>query len=961
MAREYAIPSSSTILQDFGLAVTTPPTARNRRVVIIGTSEDGPLYEPVVVDLPTDAELVWGRQSRGDLVRGISECWNSQSNNQNVVGVRIGNAKKSILEIGEINSNDIDTEDSDTNINSLVLEGRFPGPVYDQVTIQYDTSRANAGDISVYNPKTGLYSYFTVDRKNPNNSSVQVHNVAELVAAINNDRNTSSVVTASFDDLTTDYELMVKSGDAGVNSTTTKVELTLPTILALSGVIADSNDAYIVTDPDLPYGEDVLDGNGVRKNVTVGNNIIALDSVQAVGISDWKLQTFTGTSTKLGLTPLDGKGTSRWNTIQALNDYDADYQYATDPSGNVTSEYMYDVNFALIDEIPTDEKGLDEENKFSFTIDKPFDDTENPYVTVESGVVYNYLLGNTDYVNYFDNNYFDATCKGVKVISAEPSGLRRPYGSVRVFASNNVDPNGNWTEIPYSPESGVYISEFVEATSTTDAEVIFSVGSGASGCYDDVNIANLTNITFDTGIPKVDPVKFTNMSALIDKDGNIKDNTYLRVTGTSVKGFMSELDTYSQLENVSAITPTNYFVRGDELLLNVAAPFPMIMNYGTKRTYEVGTNVILSDANKGVLTFTDTNNLPGPGGEQLDSTEASHIRLNYSYMPNFPDITSKAKALNGGTTGANLSVKEREDELKKAYEYLRNFEGDVWVPMGAYIDDIKQDYNENTGLLENQANSFAADIEDFLDEQSINLFQPHAVLGTTQIDGDTIGDRDEWVKNLTEVDFDDPTRGANTMSTIQNKFISVAAFEPVFLNTGRGTPYAANGQASYAGLLASVPYDVSPTNKSIPGIYATRFPFTIRQLEALNGNRYVAMKTSDTRPPVVVNDITAAPLGSDYINYSIFSITKEAADRIKRLADNYIGRPNSVEIKNALDQDISNILKNMSGIQAFNYSLSSTIEQQILGVVEIDLIIVPVFTMKKIRTTVKLRKNVALS
>jgi len=67
-----------------------------------------------------------------------------------------------------------------------------------------------------------------------------------------------------------------------------------------------------------------------------------------------------------------------------------------------------------------------------------------------------------------------------------------------------------------------------------------------------------------------------------------------------------------------------------------------------------------------------------------------------------------------------------------------------------------------------------------------------------------------------------------------------------------------------------------------------------------------------------------------------------------------------MEVKNALDQDISNVLKNMSGIQAFNFSIASTIEQQILGVVEIDLVIVPVFTMKKIRTTIKLRKSLSL-
>ena len=71
MAREYAIPSTSTFIQDFGLNVTPQPVLKNRRVVVIGTAEDGPMYEPVLVDKPDDSEIVWGRYTQGELVRGI--------------------------------------------------------------------------------------------------------------------------------------------------------------------------------------------------------------------------------------------------------------------------------------------------------------------------------------------------------------------------------------------------------------------------------------------------------------------------------------------------------------------------------------------------------------------------------------------------------------------------------------------------------------------------------------------------------------------------------------------------------------------------------------------------------------------------------------------------------------------------------------------------------------------------
>ena len=970
MAREYAIPSSSTILQDYGLAVTTPPTTRNRRIVIIGTAEDGPLYEPIIIDVPTDAELVWGRQSQGDLVRGIFECWNAQTNNQNVVGVRIGKAKTSLLEIVEINSSEIDEEQPD-NLISLRLKGRYPGPLYDQITINYDTGRAHAGDIAMYNPKTGLYSYFSVDRKNPYNTTVDVHNIAELVFAINTDRNMSSVVIAEYDMLNTDYELMIKDGTPGAISNTNGLKLDLKTIISQSGVIATGDEAFLVSEPDLPYGVNVFDGNNVRKNLTITNNLLFLQNVEAIGISNWGKHIFTGVTTKLENMPLDGKGTSRWNSIQTLKDYNGDFKYITDPSGIVTSEYLYTLDNVLTDEIPTDYKGVDQQNIFNITCDLPLDDTENPYNTFMSGVVYNYLKSKSDYNNYAGSSglYLDAKCTGIDIISKNKVEEQRPYGVVRVFVSKTLDPTTNWTEVPYHPISGVYISGFIPADNINDAKTVFAIGPDAWKAYG-VPISGIPTLSgygqvyFETGIPQTtgkSEVKWTNMTSLIDPSGYIFGDMYIRITANTIKSFANEVDSLSQLQSIPMKTPTAYFVRGQELLFNSSIPYPMIINYGTRITFEINTTVSLTDPFKGEISFNNPENLPGPGGGPLDPLQLSHIRLNYKYMPNFPDIVSKAKSLHGGTAGSNLSIKEREEELKKAYDYLRNFEGDIWVPMGAYVDAIKKDYNENTGILENMSNSFAMDIEDFLDEQSINLYQPHAILGVTQITGNTLGDRDNWVKNITVTNPDDPTNGANVISNIQNKFISIAAFEPVFMNTGRGSPYSANGQAAYAGMLASVPYDVSPMNKSIPGIYAMRFPFTISQLEAINGMRCVCMKTSNTKPPVLVNDITAAPYGSDFVNWSIFSITKEAADRIKQLADNYLGRPNSPEVKNALDQDISNILKNMSGIQAFNFNIASTMEQQVLGVVEIDLVIVPVFTMKKIRTTVKLRRNLALS
>jgi hypothetical protein len=328
-------------------------------------------------------------------------------------------------------------------------------------------------------------------------------------------------------------------------------------------------------------------------------------------------------------------------------------------------------------------------------------------------------------------------------------------------------------------------------------------------------------------------------------------------------------------------------------------------------------------------------------------------------MPVFPDITSAAKSLSGGTNGNNLSARQRSEELQKAYDRLRNYEADIWVPMKAFIDATAERFNPITGLKETIPMSFEAQMEDFLEDLSINSIQPHAVLGVTPLTTVTQELKDNWVTKLTVTDINDPLRGSNIMSLIQNKFISVVAFEPIFLNIGRGQPYTDNGQAVYAGVLASMPYDLSPTNKTLRNINNIRLDLSTSQLEAMNSMRYVIMKTRPGRAPVIVEDVTAAPYGSDFVNWSTFSITAEAANRVKRVANEFIGRPNSVEVRTSLEQLISNGLMNMDGLRAFDFSLISTPTQQVLGIIEVDLILVPIFTIKKIRTTVKLRKNLA--
>lgn len=920
MAREVSIPSTSTFVQDFGLNVVPPPSARNRRVVIMGTAEDGPMYEPILISKPEDAEFVWGRVGAGDLVRGIFECWGAQDGYPDVVGVRIGNGKNAILELAESTGSGQNTAQS-TTTTALKLTARYPGQIYNNISIAYDENR----NVSIYNPKTQLSTTISVDTERPTNTNVDVHNVSELVDSINSDRNLSSVLIASYDDLTADYEVMISGGSTTVlpKNDTTGVKIDIEALLE-GGYI--TTNGFITTSPT---------GTGV----TSSNNLTALETIEAVSISDYEdLENKGVVSTTLALSPLDGKGQSRWDTLQALKDYDADGLYLHDPEGSVVSEYVNSLKYALADSLPTASGGYisdgSPQNQIWITCPLCLDDSEETYT---ANVASGHIVGLSDpgelYANY-SGDWTEATTQGIDTkLASDGTTYIRPSGLIKVYVSDNADINGFWQELPYSNVSGIYLAEY----DATNDLAKFSIGSALTSSVEGV------------------------MRNLVDANGRILEDKFVRITANTTKGFLTEVESLPQLEDVGSTTLQTYFVRGQEILFNKAPTFDMIVNYGTRITYEQGANISISDPFNGEISFTDPDLLPGPAGGPLSLTKVTYLRLRYQYMPNWPNVTSAAKTLQGGTDGNVLTNNQRKTEFQTAYANLRNFEANLWVPMSAFIDATAQRFNPITGLKETISAGYHTDMEDFLEDLSINSIQPHAILGVTPMTEVTQVNKDTWVEDLTVLDITDPTRGSNIMAGIQNKFISVAAFEPVIPNVGRGSPYSTNGQAVYAGMLAALPYDISPTNKEIRGVYNQRFELSIRQYEALNSMRYVTMQTRPGRNPTIVNDVTAAPYGSDYTSWAVYSITAEAADRVKRVAQGFIGRPNSIPVRNSMDQQISNVLLSMSGLQAFDFSINSTINQQVLGIIEIDLILVPIFTIKKIRTTVKLRKNIQSS
>jgi hypothetical protein len=99
---------------------------------------------------------------------------------------------------------------------------------------------------------------------------------------------------------------------------------------------------------------------------------------------------------------------------------------------------------------------------------------------------------------------------------------------------------------------------------------------------------------------------------------------------------------------------------------------------------------------------------------------------------------------------------------------------------------------------------------------------------------------------------------------------------------------------------------------------------------------------------------------SDYVRLTTMRIVAAAADLIRAIGDKYIGEPNNAPQMNALDAEIDQVLLSMKGqgaLNSYDFSISSTPDQRVLGQLDINLTLVPAFEIQEINLVVSLSKE----
>lgn len=198
------------------------------------------------------------------------------------------------------------------------------------------------------------------------------------------------------------------------------------------------------------------------------------------------------------------------------------------------------------------------------------------------------------------------------------------------------------------------------------------------------------------------------------------------------------------------------------------------------------------------------------------------------------------------------------------------------------------------------------------------------------------------------------------MITTNNQVSNLA--RGVFDSPSR-TVYNTDGAAAYAGFINTLVPHSATSNKVVPNLTARR-PLSAKQANQLAARRLTTF-LNKARGHTVASGVTGAYnvskyTRSDFVRLSTIRIVDAALKSIRIVAEPFLGEANSATNRNAMQAEIDKILFRMQGAGALNdyeFFVSSTPDQQVLGEVEVDITLVPAFEITEIRQTVSLAKE----
>jgi len=215
---------------------------------------------------------------------------------------------------------------------------------------------------------------------------------------------------------------------------------------------------------------------------------------------------------------------------------------------------------------------------------------------------------------------------------------------------------------------------------------------------------------------------------------------------------------------------------------------------------------------------------------------------------------------------------------------------------------------------------------------------------------------------LTDTQFMDGTEQVddNSIAVDLGKYISVVSETAFLRNNWYPAGYRASIASSYAGFYIGLPPSSAPTNKNISGS-SIIYKMAMGAYDSLTGAGYVSLRNRPLGGTVVTDAPTATLPNSDWRRLSTVRIVKEVVDRIRSGLDPFIGEGTGASVRASMESVVGEILlqaKRDGYLQDYKeFSIIQTPQQEVLGVVEVNLTLIPAFEIRQINLTVSLSKS----
>ena len=937
------LPGIDTILTNDKLSAAAAAEL-GRSILLIGTSGQGPVNEPLVVRNVQDAVDTFGE--RGTLIEGFMEAYYAPGGQKDIRMMRISNGNRAELNLteqiaGEGVQAPQETPQGDP-ITALNIRALHPGSIYNNVSFRDD-----GGNIIGYNPLTGEETFIKYDPTGLTAGSVR--DVKSLANAINVDPNLGNIVEATPNAIRAMFEIDIQEDwhrdneygylsfgrDTSDRPIGTSVSIDLTAALERFDINDDGLVDYPVCsgDPSVDYRNLDLD-EAVSEEGAVTLNISSSAGSLASIADDWpetgfvKLYKVTGTGEEYDVEIMKYNGigpeySATGAAIQVAADdrgYGGTESIAHEPHEDLIVSFyipLYPTPILttagnLIDEIievyELENLAVDLDSAGRVQIELPHPIQMGPG---KSRSLLK-LDGSEDTVKdgeaaHIVRNNMIATGDG------EQDTFR--FTAYEVIDEDAVDSEGNKIFKVYrTSQSGVQIDV------TEDVELTMVGG--------DVDPENLkvAEIVFNTP----------------PKSGSI-----ITVDYNSVPFPLTQLNTYAAV--TASTSYREYFVAGTQITFGTAQPGDVKIVYPAKVVYHVGDEISVSGNKDNIITIT-------PISRSIDLTSGTVIGLDYYYQPEWISLT--AASLQGGTDGIVMSNNEKYRVLDEAYDQISDYPVDIIVPLRTYIDDTKIIYDAETGLPTEVNAGFAQQLSRHLESMLEGVNEAYGKMSVKPSAGTRLVDKNEWIDKLLNVSPTDPTRAANIMQVLDARLLDIIAMEPVVTNANVVTSYTTTAEALLAGLDAKLTGASAPTNKPLgSSVVGLRHRLSDRELNDLTGARYVTARLRPGVGLVVTDGVTAAAPDSVWNRRQTYFIVSGIMTDIRIIGEPYLGEGFSPQKKAALHTAISKMLaarQEAGELKSYQFTIEQTPQEDVEGKARIPLVLQPVNELRKVRVTVKL-------